>query len=46
VLARIEPGEPGDYVQLFAQLDAILQALAGCEKLDNWQAAKVGPVIN
>ena len=43
VSARIEPG---DYAQLFAQLDAILQALAGCEKLDNWQAAKVGPVVN
>jgi transcription-repair coupling factor (superfamily II helicase) len=46
VIARIEPGQPGEYVQLFAQLDAILQALAGCEKLDNWQAAKVGPVVN
>src|SRR5260370_1830181 len=43
LIARIEPG---DYVQLFAQLDAILHALAGCEKLDNWQAAKVGPVVN
>jgi predicted transcriptional regulator len=43
VIARIEPG---DYAQVFAQLDAILQALAGCEKLDNWLAAKVGPVVN
>jgi len=43
VIARIEPGE---YEQLFAQLDGILQALAGCEKLDNWLAAKVGPAVN
>jgi len=43
VIARIEPGE---YEHLFAQLDGILQALAGCEKLDNWLAAKVGPAVN
>ncbi|HYK65674.1 MAG TPA: TRCF domain-containing protein, partial [Patescibacteria group bacterium] len=38
--------EPGDYEQLFAQLDGVLQALAGCEKLENWPAAKVGTVVN
>ncbi len=43
VIVRIEPG---DYEQTFAQLDAILQALAGCEKLENWPAAKVGQIIN
>ena len=43
VIARIEPGE---YEQLFAQLDGILQALAGCEKLENWPAAKVGTAVN
>ena len=26
----------GDYVQIFAQLDDVLQALAACEKLENW----------
>jgi hypothetical protein len=43
VIARIEPGE---YEQLFAQLDGVLQALAGCEKLENWTTAKVGPALN
>ena len=43
VIARIEAG---DYEQLFAQLDGILQALAGCEKLENWPAAKVGQAVN
>ena len=43
VIARIEPAE---YEQLFAQLDGVLQALAGCEKLENWPAAKVGPAVN
>jgi hypothetical protein len=43
VIARIEPAE---YEQLFAQLDGVLQALAGCEKLENWPAAKVGQAVN
>jgi hypothetical protein len=43
VIAQIEPG---DYEQLFAQLDGVLQALAGCEKLENWPAAKVGQAVN
>jgi hypothetical protein len=43
VIARIEPRE---YEQLFAQLNGVLQALAGCEKLENWPAAKVGQAIN
>jgi hypothetical protein len=43
VIARVEPGE---YEQLFAQLDGVLQALAGCEKLENWPAAKVGTAVN
>jgi hypothetical protein len=46
VIARIEPGETGDYEQLFAQLDGVLQALAGCEKLENWPAAKAGQALN
>jgi hypothetical protein len=43
VIARIEPGE---YDQLFAQLDGVLQALAGCEKLENRPATNVGPAVN
>ncbi|HYL60621.1 MAG TPA: TRCF domain-containing protein, partial [Candidatus Acidoferrales bacterium] len=43
VLVQIQPGE---YEQTFAQLEGVLQALAGCEKLDNWPAAKAGSVIN
>ncbi|MDO8433527.1 MAG: transcription-repair coupling factor [Candidatus Binatus sp.] len=43
VIVRIEPGE---YEQIFAQLNGILQALAGCEKLDNWPAMKAGQVLN
>jgi len=43
VIARIEARE---YEQLFAQLDGVLQALAGCEKLENWPAAKVGQAVN
>ncbi|HEY6394267.1 MAG TPA: DEAD/DEAH box helicase, partial [Candidatus Binataceae bacterium] len=35
VIARLEPG---DYEQLFHQADAVLQALAACEKLDSWPA--------
>jgi transcription-repair coupling factor (superfamily II helicase) len=38
--------EAGEYEQLFAQLDGVLQALAGCEKLENWPAAKAGTVVN
>ncbi len=30
--------EPGPYERTFAQVDGVLQALAGCEKLDRWPA--------
>jgi transcription-repair coupling factor (superfamily II helicase) len=43
VIVRIEPG---DYEATFAQLEGILQALAGCEKLDGWPARQAGPVLN
>ena len=43
VLVQIQPAE---YEQTFAQLDGVLQALAGCEKLDNWPAAKAGSIVN
>jgi hypothetical protein len=32
VIARLQPGE---YEQVFAQLDALLQALAACENLES-----------
>jgi transcription-repair coupling factor (superfamily II helicase) len=43
VLVQIQAAE---YEQTFAQLDGVLQALAGCEKLDNWPAAKAGSIVN
>jgi transcription-repair coupling factor (superfamily II helicase) len=45
VIVRIEPRE-GEYEQLFQQVDAVLQALAGCEKLDNWPEPPAGPAPN
>jgi transcription-repair coupling factor (superfamily II helicase) len=38
--------EPGDYEATFAQLEGILQVLAGCEKLNNWPVRQAGPVLN
>ena len=38
--------EPGDYEQTFEQMNGILQALAACEKLENWPAQHSGPVLN
>jgi transcription-repair coupling factor (superfamily II helicase) len=43
VMARIEPG---DYDSLFAQLDGVLQALGGCEKLEHQPARGCGPAPN
>ncbi|HUA33899.1 MAG TPA: transcription-repair coupling factor [Candidatus Binataceae bacterium] len=43
VIVRVEPG---DYEQTFAQMNGILQALAACEKLENWPAQQSGPVLN
>jgi transcription-repair coupling factor (superfamily II helicase) len=34
VLVTLVPGD--QYEQLFAQIEGVLQALAACEKLDNW----------
>jgi transcription-repair coupling factor (superfamily II helicase) len=45
VIVRIEPRE-GEYEQLFQQVAAVLQALAGCEKLDNWPEAPARPTPN
>jgi transcription-repair coupling factor (superfamily II helicase) len=45
VIVRIEPRE-GEYEQLFQQVDAVLQALAGCEKLDNQPEPPAGPAPN
>ncbi len=38
--------EPGDYERLFAQVDGILQALAGCEKLKSWPAGNARTAPN
>ena len=38
--------QPGEYVQTFAQIEAVLQALAGCEKLDSWPGNTAGPLAN
>ena len=43
VLVRIEPAE---YPQLFAQVEAVLQALAGCEKLEHSGSRADAPVMN
>ncbi len=43
VIAKIEGGE---YSQMFAQVDGILQALAACEKLEHSAARAAGPVVN
>jgi transcription-repair coupling factor (superfamily II helicase) len=44
ILVRIESGV--GYEQTFAQIDAVLQALAACEKLDAQPARPVGPLAN
>jgi hypothetical protein len=36
----------GEYDQLFAQIDGILQALATCEKLENRPVHSDGPLAN
>ncbi len=38
--------QPGEYVQTFAQIEGVLQALAGCEKLDSWPSNTAGPLAN
>jgi transcription-repair coupling factor (superfamily II helicase) len=43
VIARVRTG---DYEQLFAQIDGILQALAACENLENQSSRPAGPVLN
>jgi transcription-repair coupling factor (superfamily II helicase) len=36
----------GEYEQTFAQIEAVLQALAACEKLENWAGRSVEPLAN
>ncbi len=36
----------GEYEQTFAQIEAVLQALAACEKLENWPGRSVEPLAN
>jgi transcription-repair coupling factor (superfamily II helicase) len=37
---------PGEYEQTFAQIDAVLQALAACEKLEPQSDRAAGPLMN
>jgi hypothetical protein len=37
---------PGEYEQTFAQIEAVLQALAACEKLEPQAARSAGPLMN
>jgi transcription-repair coupling factor (superfamily II helicase) len=37
---------PGEYEQTFAQIEAVLQALAACEKLESQPAQATGALIN
>jgi transcription-repair coupling factor (superfamily II helicase) len=43
VIVKIMPGE---YEQTFAQIEAVLQALAACEKLESQAARSAGPLMN
>jgi transcription-repair coupling factor (superfamily II helicase) len=43
VIVRIVIGE---YERTFTQIDAVLQALAGCEKLENWPTRPAGAIVN
>src|SRR5271170_3629794 len=36
----------GEYEQIFAQIEGILQALAGCERLENWPSGSPTPLAN
>jgi hypothetical protein len=43
VIVKIVPGE---YEQTFAQIDAVLQALAACEKLESQFDRAAGQLMN
>src|SRR5271170_7370100 len=43
VIVRLKTG---DYEQLFAQIEGILQALAACEKLENQSSRAASPLLN
>ena len=43
VIVRITLGE---YDRIFAQIETVLQALAGCEKLENWPGRSAEPLAN
>ncbi len=46
VIAQIEPAEERDYEKVFAQVDAVLQAIGGCENLESWPGRSASPVAN
>ena len=45
VMVRIDTA-PASTSDLFAQVDGVLQVLAGCEKLDSWPVGHAGPAPN
>jgi len=44
VIVQLKIGE--EYEQTFAQIEGVLQALAGCEKLENWPAQTAPSLVN
>ena len=47
VIAAVDRAEPSEYTKTFAQVEAVLQALAACENLESWPPARdAGPVAN
>ncbi len=46
VMVRMEGVGEGAYEKIFAQVDAVLQALLGCESLESWPGRSAGPVPN
>jgi transcription-repair coupling factor (superfamily II helicase) len=47
VIVAVDRAEQGDYTKTFAQVEAVLQALASCENLESRSAVRdAGPVAN
>jgi transcription-repair coupling factor (superfamily II helicase) len=44
VMVRLEGGD--EYGRIFAQIEAVLQALAGCEKLGDWPGRPAGTLVH
>jgi transcription-repair coupling factor (superfamily II helicase) len=46
VIVHIEAVEDSDYEKIFAQVDAVLQAIRACENLEAWPGRPSSPVVN